>query len=299
SAVDYDYWRRMLRLVQTAHELPTNITISDSSQNSQGSQGAEPTVPRAPTPSTSLVHRQPRRPAAHIVACPAKPDARFADYVRVRAGGAPGADPSGSEPPRAFCILAGATLFGFAAEHTGASDAASLRAAAAFTVDLRGARVQQINEQRAGGTVYVVCVLGLRTDPELAECAQQDEHVLFAFELRSRDRCTQWTDALRAIGGIESVDVCVRAADPFDSAPPLDITAMSIRRSRSFVSSISRAEWPMPPASLPSRKANPLAEPSGRAGNPSLDAVGMRLDLANHPPSQSQRSRFPWFRRKT
>ncbi|KAJ2506698.1 hypothetical protein GGI11_006582, partial [Coemansia sp. RSA 2049] len=97
-----------------------------------------------------------------------------------------------------------------------------------------------------------------------------------------------------------------------------DLCGVSMRRSRSFVSTLSRVEWPMPPSTTPTghRLASAddeLCVPS----HPSLDAVGLRADAASSSASASASAsaaaasaagsatglraplatRFPWFRR--
>ncbi|KAJ1663752.1 hypothetical protein IW140_004646 [Coemansia sp. RSA 1813] len=86
-----------------------------------------------------------------------------------------------------------------------------------------------------------------------------------------------------------------------------DLCGISIRRSRSFVSTLSRVDWPLPPSSAP-----PLPADHGRAAvdqdpledshHPSLDAVGLRAE-SNQSSSSTRGARaplsirFPWFRR--
>ncbi|KAJ1727296.1 hypothetical protein LPJ72_006008 [Coemansia sp. Benny D160-2] len=91
-----------------------------------------------------------------------------------------------------------------------------------------------------------------------------------------------------------------------------DLCGVSMRRSRSFVSTLSRVEWPMPPSTTPighrlASADDELCVPS----HPSLDAVGLRADAASASASAAAASaagsatglraplatRFPWFRR--
>ncbi|KAJ2502212.1 hypothetical protein GGH96_001284 [Coemansia sp. RSA 1972] len=381
SAVDYDYWRRMLRLVQTTHELPTNITQSGASSvassrvshvsrvsrsraetaataGSSGSSGSSGSIDaaqitvRSPTSgssgvATSLVHRPHQRKAlGHIIARP-KLDSRFGDYVKVRTS-----QPDTSiAPERTYLIVVPQTMFGFNSEYTG--DTGGMSAASEFSVSLHGTHVHTAQNE----SVFVVSVVREPKDGQ--------NGMVFGFEIESREKCEQWVDALQTIGGIEemgeerslqetvesgsssalvpvesgSSSALVPAVECSSSAShkaqtesslpdraELDssgvsvralgevnasgvsveaLNGLSIRRSRSFVSTLSRADWPLPPTTLPQRMAHTIrpstawsrhsaardADPN--MGNPSLDAVGMRLDYA----PQRQQSRFPWFRR--
>ncbi|KAJ2848122.1 hypothetical protein IWW36_003484, partial [Coemansia brasiliensis] len=161
SAVDYDYWRRMLRLVQTTHELPTTITVSSESNCSASVSSYKSdlanTVPEETQSSiisssssgsaaaTSLVHRpQQRKAVAHIVMRP-KFDARFSDTVVVCSRAPPANSPSPfPQQQRTFCVLVPHMLYGFASECQGtasSADAASIGASADFSVDLHCTRL--------------------------------------------------------------------------------------------------------------------------------------------------------------
>ncbi|KAJ2359085.1 hypothetical protein GGF43_000369 [Coemansia sp. RSA 2618] len=370
SAVDYDYWRRMLRLVQTVHELPTNITLSSGAScssglsSSAGPRNAGPLEPaknagpleaagdRAARPpnsggssgvATSLVHRpHMRRPAGHIVARP-KCDRRFGGYVRARVCGATARPIEAHAAQRVYLAVVPHALFGFSSEYSG--DAAGMDASAEFRIGLGSAAcVHQASEQRGDAAVFVVCIL------RAPGGAQAD--VEFGFEVDSCEQRDQWVEALRTIGGVseaagqdaagpsqgecgvddnggeldssgadgnagelDSSGVSVRAlgelnasgvsVQTMDPLGGMDVGGLSLRRSRSFVSTLSRADWPLPPTTLPSRLVQSvrtrgksvLSTAAGQdaampGGNPSLDAVGLRIE-----PQQRQQSRFPWFRR--
>ncbi|KAI9472530.1 hypothetical protein BX667DRAFT_508377 [Coemansia mojavensis] len=333
SAVDYDYWRRMLRLVQTTHELPTTITASSenscSSSVSSYYSGMAETAPEEPQQSaissssssaaaTSLVHRpQQRKAAAHIVARP-KLDARFSDTVVVCSRALPS---SYAQQQRTFCVLVPHMLYGFASECQEASaDAASIGDSADFSVDLHGTRLYYDCEQREPNAfAFVISILRVSETSKGNKGEKEQGEILLSFEASSHDKCMRWIEALRSIGGIgESQEA---KGSPKEDAP-------SLRRSRSFISTISRADWPLPPATLPlprlqpsSSFAHPLSSrlrgmsmatsDSSSAqfsladeaiGNPSLDAVGMRMEMSDSESSKSmqqskKQSRFPWFRR--
>ncbi|KAJ2477878.1 hypothetical protein IWW56_004072 [Coemansia sp. RSA 2131] len=380
SAVDYDYWRRMLRLVQTTHELPTNITQSSASSvtssrvshvshvsrnraetaataGSSGSSGSVGSPDAAQIPlrspnngtsgvATSLVHRPHHRKAmGHIVARP-KCDLRFGDFVKVRTTQT---DTSIAPPQRTYLVVVPQTMYGFDGEYTG--DTAGMGTTSEFSVSLHNTHVHSAQSEE----VFVVSV---EREPENGQ-----NGMVFGFEVESREKREQWVEALCAIGGIEemgetvsvepvssactdilleptstdspssmsvhalerdsssvsdriigeldSSGVSVRALGEVDasgvSVQAID-AGLSIRRSRSFVSTLSRADWPLPPTTLPQRMAQTIrpsttwtrhsvardsSDPN--MGNPSLDAVGMRLDYTQPP--QRQQSRFPWFRR--
>ncbi|KAJ2156120.1 hypothetical protein GGF46_005397 [Coemansia sp. RSA 552] len=302
DAVDYDYWRRMLRRVQTEHELPTSISSSSSSGG--GSSGGNrkrrgssihPLPPPASSQSiatSSLVHRprpQDGRPLPHVVLRP-KREPRFADMVSVRRG-------TSGPQPRIFCVIIRHELFGFGSEYSGPWDAPRMHDEASFCVELRGARVHRVSEQRGSEMAFVICI----QKPD-------DDAVLLDFDVDSLEHSDRWADALRCIGEVAEI------AEIADDPPP----SASVRRSRSFVSTVSRANWPTPPTSLPyahfpDPPTDPAARPRGMSisgdslspaigggANPSLDAVGMRFDPgAGRSPRQSpsHTSRFPWLRR--
>ncbi|KAJ2626213.1 hypothetical protein GGF44_005115, partial [Coemansia sp. RSA 1694] len=106
---------------------------------------------------------------------------------------------------------------------------------------------------------------------------------------------------------------------PSAPSPPAEL---SVRRSRSFVSSISRIDWPVPPTTLPSAAGDwhhHARHQQQRAEMPSISRAASRTATDGPPspgspappmPSSQQRdnlhrslmllpARFPWFRRST
>ncbi|KAJ2078191.1 hypothetical protein H4R24_004656 [Coemansia sp. RSA 988] len=356
SAVDYDYWRRLLRKVQMEYKLPTNITVSSSGSSRSGVSGRSDSVDEniigsrerqyralhAKTPSTnisedktsatsaaaatSLVHRpQERRAPACVIARPRR-EQRFMDTMRVRVGGQH--DNGLREELRAledaqtqtFCVLVPQTLFGFSGSYNGPSDEHSMATAAKFSVDLRNTRVHTMSETCGRKTMFVICILRTTGGTD----SDGEAEVLLGFDVDSRESCSQWTEALYTIGGVNRIAVGVTK----DVQKALGSPQPQLRRVRSSVSTISHADWPMPPTTLPATQPilNAVPAPVSRVhgqnvanglpnsmtsmqleaddtqaacGNPSLDAVGMRFteNNAQQPEQEQQPSRFPWLRR--
>ncbi|KAJ1939050.1 hypothetical protein EC988_007417 [Linderina pennispora] len=137
-----------------------------------------------------------------------------------------------------------------------------------------------------------------------------DVSELLWLEVGTQTQRDRWLSALCGIGGISQTDY-------FDLEGICNGTAadqdLSLRRSRSFVSTISRAEWPMPPSIIPvslssmgptlrgwrPRDKNMVKQHLARAektagSKPSLDAVGGQADEP-----EGLLSRLPqWFKRR-
>ncbi|KAJ2778199.1 hypothetical protein H4R18_004748 [Coemansia javaensis] len=291
SAADHEYWRRMLSLAQVTCELAAGPGLRPS-----GSMGtiARPrsALGDAPRPAWGAVPLLRRPPAHQRRPLPPAAEPHFAGVVRVRIRGQE--QPAGAQA-LAFCVVAARTLFVFPRAYAGPMDAAAMAAAADFAVDLAGARLQVLRAAGPGpgsDAPFVLCVL--RVAPG---SASHQTEVALAFDVDGRAQCARWTDALRAIGGIDDVSMPL---DPPPSAAP----ATERRRSRSFVSAISRAEWPMPPATLP---ALPGLVARGRAI--AADALSL-TDVgggggggSSDQPAREERrpsllsSRLPWLRR--
>ncbi|KAJ2186522.1 hypothetical protein IW139_003242, partial [Coemansia sp. RSA 353] len=280
-----------------------------------------------------------RKAMGHIIARP-KLDSRFGDYVKVRTS-QPDTSPA---PLRTYLIVVPQTLFGFASEYTGDTSGMSAASEFSVSLagthvhtaqneDVFVVSVVREPEHGQNGMVFgfevdslekreqwvdALCAVGgieqMGEERSLQETVERDsssvsvQAIERGSSLSVQALQTESSVSDRPRAELDSSGVSVRALGEVNasgvSVEALD-TGLSIRRSRSFVSTLSRADWPLPPTTLPQRMAQTIrpsttwsrqsvvrdTDPS--MGNPSLDAVGMRLDYA----PQRQQSRFPWFRR--
>ncbi|KAJ2362074.1 hypothetical protein IW150_007096, partial [Coemansia sp. RSA 2607] len=249
TAVDYDYWRRVLRAAQGPASLHSGSSAQRPEPSAEPHFETSPELQPKPEPQaerpamSSLVHR-PRSPrAAHVVACPRRDRLVAVAFRHTSASGSP-----------CTCVLTSGTL------HVQSEQKGEQPGAAECSVALPGATA--ISEA-SGRHVRLV-----------------DSRGLELVWLDVGDRGAEWREALEGVGVRFEEDASV-----------------ALRKSRSFASSLARIDWPLPPTTLPPM---PAAMTGGereaveevRAGNPSLDAVGMRF-----AGERGRASRFAWFRR--
>ncbi|KAJ1722047.1 hypothetical protein LPJ53_003486 [Coemansia erecta] len=296
TAVDYDYWRRVLRVAQGPD---ASLHSGSSATPSPARQQQQPQpdklllplpLPPLPLPLppqqqqqqqqqastqpavSSLVHRPRSQPrSAHVVARPRRE--RFVANAFRRH------DVSGIGS-FCCCVLVPGALHGFRdmSVASDTSDTERLEQTADFSIHLSAEATAAISEVCAGRHVL-----------RIVDCLMGDD--LLWLDVGSRDKAALWSDALESIAGV-TVD-CVESQG---------VGALALRRSRSFVSNLSRIDWPMPPSTLPGvpnagmEKAQAPTEPmpGESSGNPSLDAVGMRFAGER---VERVASRFAWFRR--
>ncbi|KAJ2612683.1 hypothetical protein H4S08_002595, partial [Coemansia sp. RSA 1365] len=346
NTVDYDYWRRQLRKVQTEYKLPTNITISSGSSSKSGNscdnggamekherqwkslsavgpstRASEDTLSVASAATTTLVHRPQGRcsPVCEM----AQLEQRFMGIVKVRVGGQQSdGDWDDSSiitdvQEQVLCVVVPDTLFGFKGTYDGPSDEKNMAETASFSIDLRNTRVHTMSESCGNKTVFVICIL--RTAEEDSD---NETEVLLAFDVESCECCTQWTEALHTIGGVSRLPVSISNVSVQEA---LGIPQHLLRRVHSSVSRLSRANWPMPPTTLPATQSDSGADSEivcrqrGQSvvsnmsnwmlnmqlgsdnaqtisGNTSLESLSMRFP-ADTTQQQNHPSRFPWLRR--
>ncbi|KAJ2778969.1 hypothetical protein GGI15_004022 [Coemansia interrupta] len=271
TAVDYDYWRRVLRVAQGP-----DASLHSGSSATQPPARQLPPPPPPPPPSlptpvlSSLVHRPRDAPRpAHVVTRPRR-DRFVANAFRRH-------DVSGIGS-FCCCVLVSGALHGFRDMAVAADtlDQERLDQMADFTIGLSEEATAAISEVCAGRHVL-----------RIVDCLMGDD--LLWLDVGSRDKAALWSDALERIAGVK-----------VDCVENQSVGALALRRSRSFVSNLSRIDWPMPPSTLPGvpgagaepePEAGEQKEPSG---NPSLDAVGMRFAGER---VERVASRFAWFRR--
>ncbi|PIA17575.1 hypothetical protein COEREDRAFT_80545 [Coemansia reversa NRRL 1564] len=189
---------------------------------------------------------------------------------------------------------------------------------ASFSIDLRNTRIHTMSETCGNKTVFVICIL--RTSEE---DSNEETEVLLGFDVDSCECCTQWTEALHTIGGVSRLPVSISNVSVQEA---LGIPQHLLRRVHSSVSRLSRANWPMPPTTLPATQSD-MDEDSVMAsrqrgqsvvssmsnwmlsmqlgsdnaqtvsGNTSLESLSMHFPADTAHQQQNHPSRFPWLRR--
>ncbi|KAJ1965176.1 hypothetical protein GGI12_000952 [Dipsacomyces acuminosporus] len=312
--------------------------------------------------NTSLVHRRhdvSKKPS--FVWRPINPSKRFVSTVYRKKHNL-------SILELCHCVIVQGGLYGFSdLSICSEVDNENLAAFADFMVGLRSGSVTVSNE--VINSKHVIRLLS--ADPKLYREVQPKTHSsqsqesarasssenntatisvfeLLWLEVGSKDASDKWMDALSNIGGIQqqqqqqqeqeqqqqqdSKDA--QGQDSTSASIDHHLREMTLRRSKSVASTISRAEWPMPPTTIPTTSQNmpspvppvpPLpavatiaakaqngrhktqapSSPGSLFRNPSLDAVGCGPNVPGSSPDHRASpthstfaSRFQWFKRR-